>query len=315
MIYSRSFPDLHWLKARIAHGFIGEPLINGEKPTHAGWPDIIIQANTNAACREDIKGTFSLFTNLSGESMVGVKGHQAKVKSDQYFISNLHQPYSLYIEQPAETFNIHFGEYFLEEVYSSLTQNADGLLAPFEKGNPISFFNQLYSKTPFLSQKIREIQTQQLEGKQHPLEAQEQLRSILVHLLQEQKNILAIAEKIPSARAATRRELYKKLAVVKDILHTVGWQEVDLDMLAKAAGLSKYHMIRLYKMVFGLSPYQYLQQIKTAQAQQLLFAQKRSIQETAFSLGFQDTSSFSRMYHKQTGFYPSQQGAALAASN
>ena len=49
-------------------------------------------------------------------------------------------------------------------------------------------------------------------------------------------------------------------------------QPLDLDGLAAAAGLSKYHFLRLFKATYGLTPAEYVSQRRIERAQDLLRA-------------------------------------------
>ena len=149
MIYYQ-FPDLQWLKTQVERNFVDRRGIGGRSLQNKGWPNVILNVSAQDICRDDIRGPVSIFANLSGESQVSVKGHRAVIKDDVFFISNHDQRYTLEIDHTrTTTFNIHFGEFFTEQVYDAITRNPvlfleeDNFTTPFEK---INFYNKLYFK-------------------------------------------------------------------------------------------------------------------------------------------------------------------------
>jgi AraC-like DNA-binding protein len=79
----------------------------------------------------------------------------------------------------------------------------------------------------------------------------------------------------------------------------------DLDMLARESGLSKFHLIRVFKKSVGISPAKYLNQIKMDLAKHWLLKSKKSVLSIAMDLGFSDLSTFNMAFKKATAFSPS----------
>jgi AraC-like DNA-binding protein len=79
----------------------------------------------------------------------------------------------------------------------------------------------------------------------------------------------------------------------------------SLTDLAKASGLSRYHLIRSFKARYGLSPhaYQLDERIKNAK---VLLKSGHSLLDTSYSLGFTDQSHLQRNFKKRLGITPKQ---------
>ncbi len=308
------FPDLHWLKAQINQRFQQRRGINGVVLETDGFPSVIIHTKAIESYRPDIMGPISLFMNLHGESRCKVDGTTTVVPEDYFFISNRFQPYTLEIEsnKPVETFNIHIGEYFSEQVLSALITPADTILnnGLQQQAHTIAFHNRLYQKDDPLKHLIQVLQQTQQRENFNKLLFEETLASLLNYLLRQHRHIIQAIARMPPVKKATKIELYKRLSYALDYLHTHIFHTVDLEVLANTACLSKYHFLRLFKQTYGLSPYQYLQNLRLQKAKDLLCHTSSPVHEIAYLLGFENAASFSRLFFQRTKTYPSVYRAA-----
>lgn len=80
---------------------------------------------------------------------------------------------------------------------------------------------------------------------------------------------------------------------------------VPLAELAKSAGLSPHHFLRVFKAATGLPPHAYQTQLAVEHAKRLL-AGGAPISRTALDAGFADQSHFSRIFREYTGATPGQ---------
>ncbi|AZZ37477.1 hypothetical protein CIK05_11960 [Bdellovibrio sp. qaytius] len=94
---------------------------------------------------------------------------------------------------------------------------------------------------------------------------------------------------------------------MKRVIHShIGNAEFDLDQLSKEVGLSKFHMIRVFRDAVGASPAKYLARIKIDLAKELLSQTKNSIISISTELGFDHLSTFNKSFKATTGLSPSQ---------
>ena len=80
--------------------------------------------------------------------------------------------------------------------------------------------------------------------------------------------------------------------------------EVNTDEYAKLCGLSKYHFIRTFKKITGVTPHQYISKLIIDKAIRILSTTNLNIAETAYTLGFKDNLYFSRFFKKHVGISP-----------
>ena len=81
-------------------------------------------------------------------------------------------------------------------------------------------------------------------------------------------------------------------------------QPLNLDTLAAAANLSKYHFSGKYKALTGYSPMKHFTNMKMEHACQLLDTTPMSVKEVASALGYDDQLYFSRVFSNTVGMSP-----------
>jgi AraC family transcriptional regulator len=306
------FPDLAWLKQQINQRFQQRRGYNNARLDTGGFPSVVINTTVTSSYRPDIIGPISLFLNNKGVSHCATDGRTVSIQEDYFFISNRHQSYTLTIDsaQPVETFNIHIGECFSEGVLGALLTPADQILNDGlqQRVHTIAFHNRLYRRDAHFNQLINALQQVQATGFDKLL-FEEKLSELLIYLLQQHRNIMQSISKLPPVKHSTRLELYKRLSYSLDYLHSVADGPVNLDELAAIACLSKYHFLRLFKQAYGVSPYQYVQQLRLDKARRLLKHSTLPVQDIALLLGFENSQSFSRLFYQREGIYPTQYAA------
>lgn len=81
-------------------------------------------------------------------------------------------------------------------------------------------------------------------------------------------------------------------------------KEVSLDTLSDVRFTSKFHLLRLYKKYYGITPRQYLIEKRIYEAKQML-TNGASVTEACYAVGFESLSSFSNLFKRKTGKSPS----------
>jgi AraC family transcriptional regulator len=79
---------------------------------------------------------------------------------------------------------------------------------------------------------------------------------------------------------------------------------INLENMAKQAGLSTSHFARLFKEVIGKSPYQFVMSYRVEQAKKKLRDDSHSIIDVSLSSGFADQAHFSRVFKQIEGQTP-----------
>lgn len=79
---------------------------------------------------------------------------------------------------------------------------------------------------------------------------------------------------------------------------------VELDALADLARMSKYHFLRVFRRVVGMTPYQYLLSVRMRRAAARVAATSDGIATIAFDAGFGDLSTFNHRFRELFGMPP-----------
>lgn len=79
--------------------------------------------------------------------------------------------------------------------------------------------------------------------------------------------------------------------------------DVNLDMLSHIQFVSKFHLIRLFKKYYGLTPRQYLIDKRIERSKHHLAA-GMTVTGTCFAVGFESLGSFSSLFKRKTGLSP-----------
>jgi len=123
----------------------------------------------------------------------------------------------------------------------------------------------------------------------------------------------ALTDEVPSeqvdAESGTRTVSHPR-AVAEALrhIHENFARDVSLSDLADAVHLSPFHVARLFKQAVGVSPHQYLIQVRVNNARSLLSAGsgERSLAEVASAVGFADQSHLTRHFKRIVGVTPKQ---------
>jgi AraC-like DNA-binding protein len=87
-------------------------------------------------------------------------------------------------------------------------------------------------------------------------------------------------------------------------------ERLDVDDMARAAGLSRAHFSREFKQAFGVSPHAYLLTRRLERAATLLRMTDRSVVEICMDVGLQSVGSFTTSFKRMFGKTPTAYRAA-----
>jgi AraC-like DNA-binding protein len=99
--------------------------------------------------------------------------------------------------------------------------------------------------------------------------------------------------------AATRR-----MAVVFEFIDTRLGSDLSLGELSALVAMSKYHFLRTFKHVSGMTPHQYILGRRLRAAAAALRSTDHPIARVALDQGFGDLSTFNHTFHRVMGVTP-----------
>lgn len=99
-------------------------------------------------------------------------------------------------------------------------------------------------------------------------------------------------------------ELLAHLRRARDHIDRHFAEPLDLDRLARVAGVSKFHFARSFEATYGETPIRYLTRRRIERSQDLLRAANLTVTEVCMLVGFASLGSFSARFSRLVGETP-----------
>jgi AraC family transcriptional regulator len=99
---------------------------------------------------------------------------------------------------------------------------------------------------------------------------------------------------------AYRTAVERAIAYMKDHLT----EPLDLDELAHVAAISKFHLVRVFGEMTGISPRYFLACLRIQRAKELLLAREASVTDVCSEVGYTSLGSFSNSFRELVGLTP-----------
>lgn len=80
-------------------------------------------------------------------------------------------------------------------------------------------------------------------------------------------------------------------------------EKIEVDRIASAAFMSRFHYTRIFKRVYGLSPRQFLRDLRINRGKELL-KQGLSPSQVCFDVGYDSLPTFCNAFKTATGYSP-----------
>jgi AraC-like DNA-binding protein len=131
--------------------------------------------------------------------------------------------------------------------------------------------------------------------------------------LQSEELALRLAERVIAAMAGYRRfpaaptgrETRRVIEAIR-FVESGATRPVQLKEMAAIAGMSKYHFLRVFRRLAGVTPHQYLISARMRRAAVGLATTRRPVLAVALDSGFGDLSTFNHRFRKTFGLTPTQ---------
>lgn len=97
-------------------------------------------------------------------------------------------------------------------------------------------------------------------------------------------------------------------------IETRSAEALSLDEVARAAGLSPFHLLRVFRQAIGITPHQYLMRQRLMHALRLLRDTELAVIDVAYESGWADLSNFNRAFRREFGGSPRRLRAGAAST-
>jgi AraC family transcriptional regulator len=257
-------------------------------------------------CDEHV-GCLSFKTILYGEEWYGIDNRRLAIRPGQFLILNDEQNYSCRINslEHVQGFSVFFQNEFASEIFrNTLKSDLELLEDPFcWKNEQPFFFQTLHTIGPDLQLQLNKL-IKDLQSDGYHAGTEEQLVFLLRYLIKTLREDSKRSGEIAAIKPASKNEIFKRVCIARDVLHSTFMEQMDLKVLSTASCLSVPQLIRQFKSVFNVTPHQYLVRIRLEQAAALLKNTKDPINEITWACGFENVSAFCRAFKNAYGKQP-----------
>jgi AraC-like DNA-binding protein len=98
-------------------------------------------------------------------------------------------------------------------------------------------------------------------------------------------------------------DVYRRLCRARDFIHEQHAESLTLEGMAREAGVSPYHFLRLFREAFQETPGQCLQRVRLERAKELL-RRGDAVTEVCMEVGYSSLGSFSALFTARVGRPP-----------
>lgn len=248
--------------------------------------------------------TLSIKSARGGSEQYMVGSRRVAVDDDAWLVLNDGQIYSSLLagSRPVYSFCVFFRPALAGEVYATLrmspARSLDGNDAPVRQ---FEFAENLRPHDDVMTPALRRLEHLVADGLDDADELEEEMQQLAWALLLTHDRRLRRAASLPAMRVATRAELLRRVDRAADYLLCTYTAPFDLDRLADAAHLSKFHLARLFRAVHGVPPYAFLQRKRAVTARRLLTTTEMAAERVAEAVGFGSRATMFRQLRLQFG--------------
>ena len=270
-----------------------------------GQESAVISARTRHAEYPEFQQLLSVKCAWGGAEEYFVDGQRIAVDDDAFLILNAGRTYasSLKANEPVDSFAVFFRKGLVESVRRALVDSTSNLLDDprREEGGAIEFSEHLREHDRGVTPILRHIKTHVDRGLVDELWLEEQLQFLAQRLLQLHDRELERRAPAPSKRAATRRELERRIGIAINFIHTHYQEPIGLEEIAAAAHLSPHHFLRAFKAACGVTPSSFLNRKRARVARRLIERARWPLTSIAYQAGFGSRTTLYRALRAADG--------------
>ncbi len=253
---------------------------------------------------ENSLSSLSLIVLLKGKGSFSINNRTYPLGSKNYLLVNSGSMVSMYIEAKSVPLMLVFSSQLLAEINKVPQPNFNNstTIPDFQllerlhldfSGNMISSLSELYE----LSTSCASF---------HTLKADLLVRSIYSTLITQLLEAENIVRKLPLKKRSSQIEIFKGLDLARKWLQSNYSNQIQIKELSRISSMSTEHFMRLFKVAFGVSPNQYLIELRLQKAHELFaLPNQLSVSEVCNAVGYSSETSFSLLFKRRFGKSPS----------
>ena len=276
-------------------------VVRRTRPNDAGWDIFILNGRARRWCATEGAGAFSIKWMAEGQAGYEVERRRSTITRQTVMLVDQDQPYGLEFETRtgAQSYCLFFREALVREAWASLEAGFDDAVG---EGPMRAFPNLAYRPSAILSALLGDLSADGPDACDAQIEGRALLAlSEAVAAAHRHRRLTARA---PAAKPATRIRLLASLERARTRIEDLGGVGVDLASLARDAGASRFHLLRLFKAVYGATPMAFAERVRIDRAATALRRSDRSVAEIAAQAGYESPSAFAKAFRRRKGASP-----------
>ncbi|WP_343535464.1 AraC family transcriptional regulator [Pedobacter sp.] len=225
---------------------------------------------------------------------------------DSFALFNVGTVYNASINhaKPVSTLSVAIKSSLVEDFNYAFNRNDDGLFGGTGSIRPL-FMETLYPFSGAMWYNITGLKRHIDSGLRDEAWIDECLnRCLLDYHNIYQNEVLNRLNRLSSLNPATKKELFRRLLLAREFISSNFNNKIYLEDISTYCCLSVNHLLRTFKAAYGITPYQYLTQVRLQRAKLLLVGTSYPIKKVASNVGLKDTSAFIRLFSGQEGKTP-----------
>lgn len=301
MIVTTRFPDLPPRPETAANAAF-------RRSFQARWgrENVVFLAQARRVETPTLPSALSLKLVDRGAATVLVGRRSVLLEPGAALVVNEGDPYAVSIASmaPVHCFSVHFRPGLADEVAVARRQGWDQALdrGPQPAPGSAPLLNDHLRRLPAtLLALLEAVRARALDGERDGQAYEALFVALLDELLGQDEDERTRQLALPALRPGTREELARRAGWAHDFIHSHFADPITLDQIAEAARLSKFHLLRAFRQLYGATPHAVLQARRAAVAARLLRDPAADLTTVAEAAGFGSRWSMQRALRRHCG--------------
>jgi AraC family transcriptional regulator len=229
---------------------------------------------------------------LSGKEIYLLDGKTIEVGAGEFIIGNNEKTSEVLIKENTIGVCLDISQRMVTEVIATFFQNDD--FNEFITTDQLLINKYRLSHTN-LHSKIRNLSLGLFQSELYNMVTEEFFYEIAEGILRDQAKVFESLSKLNYKNKEVSYDVFRSIYRAKEYIDDQFLMPIHLDDLAEIAHISKFSFIRLFKLAFGYSPYQYILHKRLQYGADLLKA-GQPVSSIAEVCGFSDLHAFSKAF-------------------
>lgn len=238
---------------------------------------------------------------INGQGTQVIEGNEYMVSAGDVFVLQGYQRHFFKDARSLEIVNLMFDGLDNPDIITSRIKQLDGYKALFIL-EPLYRSNYHYKNMLHLTRD--ELATIELVLNTMFTEQQQEKDGFEIILLNRLEELIILLSRQYSNINATKARALVRIGKVIDFLENNYQHDIYIETLSEKAFMSARNFMRIFHGAVGMSPINYLKQVRLQKARALLRESNRQVDEIASACGFNDSNYFIKCFRSAYGTTP-----------